>query len=111
MEQTKTTSNADIKALFIPLKGEYYDQFEAGTKPAEYRLYGKRWNEKTCYAGRPVVLSYGYGKKRRMTGTISAVQVKHFNELSSQRQEIILSVYGDKALSSKIISIDIRINR
>jgi len=53
------------KPLFLPLKREYFDAFEAGIKTHEYRLYGPRWNEKNCRIGRPVTLSCGYGKGRR----------------------------------------------
>ena len=65
--------NERMKPLFIPLKGEYFDAFEAGTKDTEYRKYGPRWNCDTCYAGRKVTLSYGYGKKRRLRGEIVEV--------------------------------------
>lgn len=58
------------KPLFIPLNGEYYDAFERGDKTDEYRAYGPRWNVKTCYPGREVILSRGYGKKNRMLGMI-----------------------------------------
>lgn len=60
-----------MKPLFIPLKSEFYDAFKAGTKDTEYRLYGQRWNEKTCPVGRAVTLSKGYGKQNRMHGTIT----------------------------------------
>ena len=58
------------KPLFIPLKAEYYEAFENGTKDTEYRRYGKIWNENNCRPGRTVTLSYGYGKARRMKGTV-----------------------------------------
>ena len=54
-----------VKALFLPLMGWAYGQFEAGTKTTEYRVYGVRWNERTCWVGRPVILSLGYGRRRR----------------------------------------------
>lgn len=60
------------KPLFIPLKREYYRQFESGLKTTEIRPYGPRWNERTCTIGRHVVLSLGYGKQRRLTGSIVA---------------------------------------
>jgi hypothetical protein len=65
----------DEKPLFIPLKAEYYDAFEAGVKVCEYRRYGPRWNEKTCRPGRHVVLSRGYGKGHRLYGTIHRILV------------------------------------
>lgn len=58
-------------ALFVPLRGEYFDAFERGEKRTEYRKRGPRWNAETCRIGRRVVLSRGYGKQRRLTGTIT----------------------------------------
>jgi len=58
------------KPLFIPLKAEYYEAFDNGSKKEEYRPYGPRWNERTCRIGRRVTISYGYGKNRRRTGMI-----------------------------------------
>jgi hypothetical protein len=59
------------RALFIPLRGVYFDQFERGEKRTEYRQRGPRWNAETCAIGRRVVLSRGYGKQKRLTGTIT----------------------------------------
>ena len=59
------------KPLFVPLKKEYYEAFESGEKKIEYRRYGARWNEATCRVGRRVILSCGYGKRRRMLGVIA----------------------------------------
>lgn len=61
-----------VKALFIPLKREYYEAFEVGKKDTEYRRPGGRWNSKTCIPGREVVLSLGYGKQRRLKGVIKS---------------------------------------
>lgn len=58
------------KALFIPLKREWFEAFKNGRKFREMRVYGPRWNEKTCFVGRRVVLSLGYGKQNRLTGTV-----------------------------------------
>lgn len=60
-----------MKAMFLPLKSQYFDAFKAGTKTVEYRRYCKRWDERTCQVGRAVVLSRGYGKQNRLTGVIS----------------------------------------
>lgn len=62
------------KPLFIPLKAEYFEDFEARRKTKEYRVYGPRWNERTCTPGREVILSYGYGKKRRLKGVIQSFE-------------------------------------
>lgn len=50
--------------LFIPLRTEWYEAFERGDKDTEYRAYGPRWNEKTCYQGRRATLAKGYGHPR-----------------------------------------------
>lgn len=52
------------KPLFIPLKTEWFREFEAGTKDTEYRAYGPRWNENTCRVGRAATISHGYNGKR-----------------------------------------------
>ena len=59
-----------MKPLFIPLATHWFNQFEDGTKTTELRIYGPRWNEKTCIVGRAVTISHGYGKARRLHGTI-----------------------------------------
>jgi hypothetical protein len=64
-----TRTNGSV--LFIPLKREYFEAFASGTKQTEFRPYGPRWNEKTCYIGRRVLLSLGYGKQRRLTGKVA----------------------------------------
>ena len=59
-----------MRPLFIPLKTEFFLAFEAGTKTIEYRPYGPRWNERTCTVGRDVLLSHGYGTKRRLRAKV-----------------------------------------
>lgn len=51
------------KALTLPLKGEYFDQIKAGTKPEEYRMATDFWAARI--AGRTydtIVLTRGYPK-------------------------------------------------
>lgn len=64
--------------LFIPLKREYFDAFKRGEKREEFRPLGPRWNPQTCLIGRRVVLSLGYGKAHRLTGTVTSFR-KDFN--------------------------------
>lgn len=52
------------KPLFVPLKTRYFRAFESGAKTTEYRLAGPRWNERSCWIGRPVTLSHGYSGSR-----------------------------------------------
>lgn len=59
------------KPLFIPLKREWFLAFERGEKAEEFRPDVPRWSERVARIGRPVVLSFGYGKQRRLTGVIT----------------------------------------
>ncbi len=68
------TSTVEVKPLFVPLKKEYYEAFECGEKTVEYRAYGPRWNEKTCWVGRPVTISCGYGNHRRLQGEVQMAE-------------------------------------
>jgi len=83
-----------MKPLFIPLKGEYYDQFVSGEKTDELRLYGKRWNEITCIEGRPVLLSRGYSAKHRVFGEIVRFKKQHGQTFGSTYKDDIEKVYG-----------------
>ena len=83
-----------MKPLFIPLKTEFYEAFERGEKHAEYRLYGPRWNENTCTVGRPVVISHGYGKKRRMSGRVESFRVIHGRNFDETGRKAIRACYG-----------------
>jgi hypothetical protein len=56
--------NAGAKPLFIPLKTQWFREFESGAKDTEYRAYGPRWNERTCRVGRKATVSHGYSGKR-----------------------------------------------
>jgi len=82
------------KPLFIPLRSEHYESFKAGKKSEELRLYGQRWNERTCTVGRGVVLSKGYGKKDRMTGEIWKFKRQYGTTFGSTYRAAILSCYG-----------------
>jgi hypothetical protein len=50
--------------LYLPLKGEYFDQIKAGTKDREYRLVTPHWSKRLVdreYDN--IVLTRGYPKK------------------------------------------------
>lgn len=53
-----------MKPLFIPLRTRWFRAFACGEKTIEYRVYGARWNERTCILDRPVILSHGYSGAR-----------------------------------------------
>ncbi len=70
-----------MKPLFIPLRKEFFEAFEKRTKRTEYRRRGPRWNADTCRTGRRVVLSCGYGRARRLNGTITGF---HYDTLPAK---------------------------
>ena len=84
-----------MKPLFIPLISKYYEDFDSGIKTSELRLYGPRWNEKTCPPGRAVVLSKGYGKKNRLTGVVREFHRRKSNTFGSTYQSDIRACYGE----------------
>lgn len=98
------TSN---KPLFLPLKTEYYRQFQSGIKRCELRKYGKRFNEKSCFHGRHIILSKGYGKHERMTGIIVSFDKKHGSEADDASRKAILEVYGTLELEIACIGVKI----
>lgn len=84
-----------MKPLFIPLKTEFFEAFENGTKDTEYRRYGNRWNEHTCKVGREVVLSHGYGKKRRLRGVVVAHEAVYAAFLPDDARNTWEKCYGE----------------
>lgn len=64
-----------MKPLFVPLKTRYFRAFESGVKTIEYRKAGPRWNERTCWVGRPVTLSHGYSGARLYARVVSVQRV------------------------------------
>lgn len=76
------------KPLFIPLNKEHYDAFASGEKHSEFRLYGPRWNSKTCYSGRDVILSRGYGKSNRLAAKILSAGI------AIEKPEAWIRIYG-----------------
>lgn len=91
------------KPMFIPLKREYFEAFAAGTKREEFRPEGPRWNARTCPVGRPVVLSLGYGKARRMTGVI----VGYRSSAEPTKTTAWKDCYGDRAGLAACIEIEL----
>jgi hypothetical protein len=89
--RTRPAPNTELP-LFIPLRREWYEQFERRVKTFEFRPYGPRWNEKTCRIGRRVTLSLGYGKAQRLHGVI----VGFWQDDQAIHGDAWKSCYGDK---------------
>ena len=94
-----------LKALFVPLKAEFFDAFASGTKTEELRRYGPRWNERTCQVGRSVTLSRGYGRQARLAGRIWRFKKQHGSTFGSTYRASIERLYGTLDLDIACISI------
>lgn len=97
---------ATVKPLFIPLKTEYYKAFESGEKTEELRAHGPRWNKRTCWVGRDVVLSKGYGKGHRMRGRVSGFKKQHGLTFGAAYMTAIFDCFKTLDLWIAVISID-----
>lgn len=93
------------KALFLPLRTEYFEAFCNGSKREELRQYGPRWNETTCTVGRTIILSKGYGKQSRMKGRIWRFKKQRGNLFGSTYKRDIEKVFGTLDIEIACISI------
>lgn len=77
-----------MKPLFVPLRKIYFTEFADGLKTTEFRVLGPRWNDRVCFAGRPVVLSCGYSGPRILTS------VAAFSAVDSSSDEHLSAFFG-----------------
>lgn len=84
----------EVRPLFVPLITKYYEEFENGTKTKEYRKYGPRWNERTCFVGRPAVLSKGYGKANRLQSCVRNFRKVPASQYPPDIQADIITCFG-----------------
>jgi hypothetical protein len=105
---TQKAIGGRVKPLFIPLKTEFYNAFLSGLKTSELRLYGPRWNEKTCLPGRRVVLSKGYGKANRVGGVITQFLIRDANTFGNGYKDSVQRIYGtlDKPIAEIRIKLE-----
>src|SRR6201996_9672320 len=81
--------------LWVPLKGEHFDAFAAGTKTTEYRRLGGPLGQlKRLPVGRPVTLSRGYSGRRlhmiiKAVSVVSASSVPGAVELYGKRARLV----------------------
>lgn len=87
-----------VKPLFIPLRTKWYRAFEAGDKIFEYRAYGPRWNERTCFVGRPAIISHGYGKRERLSRMVHGFKALDHAEAPDEAR----AIYPDATYIAKI---------
>lgn len=96
-----------MKPLFIPLFTRYFEQFERGEKHMEYRRPGGPFNPGTCYPGRLVTLSCGYGAHRRLQGKITFAENRDVHELNSADRRDIQALFGPLCKTVFCIGIEI----
>jgi hypothetical protein len=97
--------------LFIPLKTEHFNGFKSGRKPFEMRPYGPRWNERTCYRGRPAVISKGYGKHERLNAIIAVAEFIDITDLADQHATVFRSIYPQHRGKVAVIYFDFTAHR
>lgn len=97
----------EMKPLFLPLYTEHFNAFESGIKDTEFRMYGSRYNERTCFVGREVTLSHGFGKKRRLYGVIAAFE----RSAEPTKTEAWINCYGDKPGDAACIRVKLKIQQ
>ena len=84
-----------ITPLWVPLKGEHFDDFAAGTKTTEYRrLGGPLGKLDRLPVGRPVTLSRGYSGPRlhmaiKAVSVVPATDVPAAAELYGKRAKLV----------------------
>ncbi len=101
------------KPMYFFLKTEYYNAFKNGTKGTEYRRYSNLYNENTCTKGRKVILSKGYGKKDRLSGTIIGFEIWELGNFLGYATELYTSlkgIYTDASNKTNIACIIIRLD-
>ncbi len=96
---TGSTEGAHQRPLFVPLKRQWFEAYRDGTKTVEYRLYGPRWNERSCTPGRPVILSLGY------SGARIKARIKRFRVVTNPG----IDLYPQDAQIAAIHLCDIRV--
>lgn len=94
------------KPLLIPATPADIQALKQGTRNKIFLLNGERWNATTCFAGRPVFLSKGYGKGG-LGGVISSFEALPIDELESDDQKTVRSVFGKLKPDSRIAVIGI----
>jgi hypothetical protein len=83
------------RPLFLPLKGEHFDAFKAGTKEVEYRRAGPRWSPAQCFTGRRIILSRGYGRAHRLEGTIEGFSIRSWWDVDAWHRRALAACYGE----------------
>lgn len=91
--------------VFCPLKTQPYNRFKYGFKTYEMRIYGDRWNNKTCPVERRVILSKGYGNIDRTEKIITKTELKYYVELSAEDKQELRGCYPDIADHTLVILI------
>ena len=77
-----------------------------GGKTTEFRPYGPRWNERTCPVGREVVMSHGYGTKRRLRGVVAGFE----RSAEPTMTDAWRKCYGDRAGEAACIRVELTHN-
>jgi hypothetical protein len=97
--------NATPRPLFVPLKTEWFRAFASGSKREEFRVFGPRWNERTCAVGRRVTLSHGYSRRERLHGQVARFERRAWDSFSAAQQARLCEVFGRSDVDVAVIGV------
>ena len=89
--------------MLIVVRKVWFEELRGGAKRVEYRRYGRRFNERVCYIGRPVAFAYRYDRvSPRLTGVVTSFATVPVSEMPE-----MLEIYPDMAAHAPIAAIGV----
>jgi hypothetical protein len=82
-----------LKPLFLALRTAHFRAFESGEKKAEYRRYGKRFNERVFLPGRAVTLGHGYTGRGRLHAIVERFEQRVMDTETFGPQQLIAVIH------------------
>ncbi|WP_417790324.1 hypothetical protein [Terasakiella pusilla] len=80
--------------LFLPLKSEFFYDFQSGKKTHEYRRHKGQFNARTWAVGRRVNLRRGYSTTDNLYGVVISFTVFRKSEIIGPLAKTITNLYG-----------------
>ena len=95
--------------LEIKVFEKYFEQWIDRKKKYEMRIYGEKWNEKTCRVGKKAIIRCGSKGLSSVSGVISGFSVVEACDLPQSDQDTIKEIWGTIDLTMACIEINIEI--
>ena len=89
--------------MLIIVRKIWFEEFRSGAKRVEYRRYGRMFNERVCYIGRPVAIANRRDRAGpRLTGVVTSFATVPVSEMPE-----MLDIYPDTAAHTSIAAIGV----